>query len=361
MTAVLDDTLFEDPTRLLDVDRRELLRTAALAGAQVRSAAERAASAGVPDFGGERPRAVVLLARPGLGMRVCEVLAALAGRASVPIVVAEALPAWVGALDAVFVHAADQGDADLAEAVDTASRRGARVVVVAEEEGPVAASGAGRALLVPPTFPVPEELSFAHVFAVGLVVFAELGLLTVDVEALAAELDSMAEQSHPAKESVVNPAKTLALRLADRTPVLWGVDPVSTAVARHGAFVLGCHVGVPCAVADYSEAVAQRTLHRMAGEAGSATALFADPEEDEEYPLRVFLVSARPDERGVHAELGATRDLPGADLVTPDESVAADPVLRAAVLAVQLDFTAVYLGLAAGTLDGPSWSTVAAS
>ncbi|MHA6801103.1 hypothetical protein [Bounagaea algeriensis] len=359
MTAVLDDSLFEDPARLFDVDRRELLRTAALAGAQVRSAVERAANAGVSDFGEERPRAVVLLARPGLGMRVCELLAALTGRAAVPVVVAETLPAWVGALDAVFVHAADQGDADLATAVDTASRRGARVVVAAEEEGPVAASGAGRALLVPPTFPVPEELSFTYVFTVGLVVFAELGLLAVDVEALAAELDSMAEQCHPAKESVVNPAKTLALRLADRTPVLWGVDPVSTAVARHGAFALGCHVGVPCAVADYSEAVAQRTLHRKAAQAGSTSALFADP--DEEHPLRVFLVSARADERGGHAELGAVRDLPGADSVVPDDSVTADPVLRAAVLALQLDFTAVYLGLAAGTLDGPSWTTVAAS
>lgn len=352
MTVVLDDSLFEDPDRLLAADSGDLLRTVALAGAQVRAVAETAGEVGISELAGDRPRSVVLLARPGLGTRVCQLLAALAARAPVPVLVAETLPSWVGALDAVFVHVANPGDTELAESVSVASRRGATVVLAAADEGPVAASGAGRALLLPPKFPVPPELSFGHVFAAGLSMLAAFDLLTLDTAVLADELDGESENASPAQGPAVNSAKTLALRLADRTPMLWGVDSVGTAVARYGGFGLGCHAAVPCDVADYAEAIARRALYRVAAATGSSAALFADPEQDGN-PPRAFLISTRHDERAEQAELVAVQDLPGADVVSPAESVSADPVLRSAVLATRFDFAAVYLGLAAGTLDGP--------
>lgn len=68
---MLDDTLFDDPARLADVDSRGLLRGAALAGAQVRAAVESAAETGLDRLGEERPRAVLLVARPGTAPAAC--------------------------------------------------------------------------------------------------------------------------------------------------------------------------------------------------------------------------------------------------------------------------------------------------
>ncbi|MFD0923595.1 SIS domain-containing protein [Saccharopolyspora rosea] len=357
---MLDDSLFDDPARLADVDNRGLLRHAALAGAQVRAATETATEVGLDDLAEGRPRALVLIARPGIALGVCRLLAALAGpRCPVPVVISDAAPAWVGALDVVFAHSDDGGDQALAESVSVACRRGATVVLPMADDGPVAAAGAGRARLLPPRIPVPPELSFAHVFAAGLNVVNALGLVRADTEALADELDHEAERAHPNHEPLVNPAKTLALRLADRSPLLWGLDPVATAVAEHGAYALGCHAGVPCDVSAYQQAVTRRALHRAAAALGSEADLFADPDEAVGALLRVFLVSARYDAASEAHERAATRDLPGADLITPGESVRDDAVLRSAVLAARFDLAAVYLGLAAGTLNGPGWPALA--
>ncbi|RKT85447.1 hypothetical protein SAMN05421805_13031 [Saccharopolyspora antimicrobica] len=357
---MLDDSLFDDPPRLVDADSGGLLRLAALSGAQVRAAAETAAEVGLDDLADGRPRAVVLLARPGVGPGVCRLLAALTGpRCPVPVLVTDTVPAWIGALDVVFAHSDDVGDAVLAESVSVACRRGATVVLAVPADGPVAAAGAGRAKVLPPRIPVPPPLSFAHALAVGLSTLGALGLVRFDAEQLAEELDKEAERAHPNHDTLTNPAKSLAMRLAERAPLLWGLDPVSTAVAEHGAFALGAHAATPCHVADYQQAVAERSLHRAAASVGSEADLFADPEDNPGAALRVFLVSARYDAQGEAHERGAARDLPGADLISPGESVRDDAVLRSAALAARFDLAAVYLGLAAGTLNGPGWPALA--
>lgn len=70
VSAVLDDTLLADEERLLAADREGTLRTVATAGAQVRATWRAARDAGVDtELVGLRPRALVLLARPGAGRR----------------------------------------------------------------------------------------------------------------------------------------------------------------------------------------------------------------------------------------------------------------------------------------------------
>ena len=63
--GVLDDTLLADPRALAALDTGGVLRSAATAGAQVRSAAHGAQEAGVRRLRGHRPRALVLVRRPG--------------------------------------------------------------------------------------------------------------------------------------------------------------------------------------------------------------------------------------------------------------------------------------------------------
>lgn len=353
---MLDDSLFDDPTRLTQTDTGGLLRAAAMAGAQVRAAVETAAAVDLDDLLDTRPRALVLLARPGVAHGVCHLLAALPGPSCpVPVVLAESAPAWVGALDVVFAHTDDLGDAVLAESVELAARRGASVVLSAPQDGPVAAAAAGRAKLISPKLPVPSMLTFAHGFTAGVSVLMKLGLVRTDIELVADELDREAHRSHPDHESLMNPAKSLALRVLEHTPLLWGVDSVSTAAAGHGAFALGCHAGVACDVGSYSQGVARHALYRAAASLGSEADLFADPDDLDSpgAPLRVFLVSARYGQQAENDERAAAQALPAADLVTPGESVHEDVVVRSALLAVRFDLAAVYLGLAAGTVNGP--------
>jgi hypothetical protein len=357
---MFDDTLFDDPARLAEADTRGLLRTAALAGAQVRSTQESVAELGLDDLADGRPRALVLLTRPGVSQAACRLLAALLGPGCpVPVVVADVAPSWVGPLDVVFGHTDDVADTVLAESVERAARRGASVVLAAPTDGPVAAAAAGRGKLFPPKVPVPAELSFAHVYTVGLAVLGALGLLSPDLALLADELDNESERAHPGNELMMNPAKSLAMRLADRAPLLWGLDAASTAVAEHGAYALGAHAGVSCSVDSYAQAASERALHRAAAELGSEADLFADPEDEVQAKSRVFLVSARYDAHAEAGERAAVAALPSADLVTPGESVRDDALLRSALLAVRFDLAAVYLGLASGTLSGPGWQALA--
>ena len=69
--------LLDEAERLEATDTSGLLRGAATAGAQVRSTAAAAQEAGLRRLVGERPRALVLLTRPGAAPAVTPLLLAL--------------------------------------------------------------------------------------------------------------------------------------------------------------------------------------------------------------------------------------------------------------------------------------------
>jgi len=351
---VFDDSLLDDSARIGDNDTAGWLRAAARAGAQVRATAEVAAELGVARMFEERPRALVLLTRPGVGTSVAKLSSALLGPGCpVPVVVADELPPWVGALDVVLAHTEDPGDAMLAESIYRAGRRGARVLLTAEPEGPVAASAAGHALLIPPRVPVPQGFGFARAFGGWLVALNALGLLRTDISLIADELDREAERDHPMHESFVNPAKSLALRIAERTPLLWGLDHPATAVAAHGAGMLACYAGVVSDVAGYPQALTKSVLHRRAVQSTSAEDLFADPDDEPTGQVRVLLLAVRQGQLAEMARRAAQETLPGADLLEPAEEVTGGDAVCAAMLALRFELAALYLGLAAGTLGGP--------
>jgi hypothetical protein len=191
-----------------------------------------------------------------------------------------------------------------------------------------------------------------------------LELLPTDSEVLAAELDREAERDHLTHESFVNPAKSLALRLAERTPLLWGTDPVTTAVAGHAAGALAAHAGVVAHAAGVHEAAALAVLWQEAASVGAAGEVFHDPFEDsmphgDLPPVRPVLLGAYSDSEIERS--AAMAALPGADVVTVDEELVVrrgepDAVAcSAAVLALRFDLAALYLGLSRGVLGGPGW------
>jgi TusA-related sulfurtransferase len=364
-----DDDLLDDPRRLEATDSGGLLRAAATAGAQVRSTTAAAEEAGLPQLSGQQPRALVLLTRPGAAPAAAPLLLALLGPSCpVPVVMTRSVPMWVGALDIVLANTTDPGDRELAEGIDRAVRRGAQVVLTAPADGPVAAAAAGRAVLLVPRIEVPPGLTLPRALAAGLLLLDTLSLLETDTEILAGELDREAERDYVAHESLVNPAKALALRLRGRTPLLWGTDPVATVVAGHCAGALAAHAGVVAHAAGFGEAAALPVLRQEANRAGGDDDVFHDPYDDHfgdqsgRMPaMRPVLLGVPADPRYEPERAAAVEALPAADLVTADEELMVrhdDPgaaACAAAVLALRFDFAALYLGLGRGVLGGPGW------
>jgi hypothetical protein len=369
-----DDDLLDDPGRLEATDSGGLLRAAATAGAQVRSTAAVAEEAGLGRLAGQRPRALVLLTRPGAAPAAAPLLLALLGPfCPVPVVTTRSVPMWVGALDIVLANTTDPGDRELAEGLDRAVRRGAQVVLSAPADGPVAAAAAGRSVLLIPPIEVPPGLTLPRNLTAGLLLLDALELLATDPEVLAGELDREAERDYVAHEALVNPAKSLALRLRGRTPLLWGTDPVATAVAGHCAGALAAHAGVVAHAAGFHEAAALPVLRQQASRASGEAEIFRDPFEDpfegrsEEQSrggmpaMRLVLLGVLAEARDVPERMAAVDALPGADVVTADEELMVrqgDPgaaACAAAVLALRFDFAALYLGLSQGVLGGPGW------
>jgi hypothetical protein len=360
VTPVLDDTLLADPAALATADGAGVLRAVATAGAQVRSAAQSALEAGLADLAGHRPRALVVLRRPGSSGAAGELLSALLGpQCPVPFVLTDLAPSWIGPLDVVLAQSADPTDTELAESVSRAVSRGAEVVLAAPAEGPVASAGAGRARFVEPRIPVPPGLDLPRALAVGLCLASALGLWSGDpsLDPLADALDAEAERNQPGHEPFMNPAKSLALRIAEHTPLLWGTDPAATAVAGHGATALAAHAGVVAYSADIAQAATATALRRAVDLAEQGSDVFRDPFDDpgpDAPPVRLVLLATGEEDPGQVAVRRTGRGWP-ADLHHPVDEIARGTrdagLLRAAVLASRLDAAAVYLGLATRTIE----------
>jgi hypothetical protein len=352
----------DDTDNLIAADRQALLRSAAMAGAQVRSTAA-AMDEGALDSvrGQDRPRTVVWVAGRGTAATAGAMLAsAFGGLAAEPIVVAAEAPPWIGTLDVLVVAGDDPGDPALVDAAATGVRRGARVVVAAPYEGPLRDTTAGRVAVLEPRVRVPDEFRLSRYLAAGLAVLhsVDAGLET-DLATLADELDNEALQNSAGREVFTNPAKALAERVSGHRVALAGDCAATLALARHGSSVLlriGHQVAAASGLAD-----ALLAVQETAAFDDPAGALFHDEEIDGPLPerLRVLALTLAAERPVVAARIAG---LPDVDLVgvedisqlTDGPAGASMPagVRRAeqqlAILAVRLEMAAVYVRLLRG-------------
>lgn len=350
----------DDTDGLLEADRDGLLRASALAGAAVRATAaavEEGALDSVQD--GQRPRTVIWIGGRGAAEAAGTMLAAaFSGSAGEPLVLAADSPPWIGPLDVLVVAGDDPGDPVLVNAAATAARRGARVVVAAPYEGPLREATAGRAAVLAPRMPVPDEFGLCRYLAVGLATLAAVDpAVRTDLASLADELDAEALRNSAARELFTNPAKALAERITGRQTVLAGDCAATLALARHGAAVLLRVAGHPVAAAGLADVlVALRTgIGSGAGFTDPVDALFHDEEIDGPLPTRTRIVALTlAAERPIlTARVSGfdELDLVGAEDVGDAGSM---PVsggrteLQLAILALRLEMAAVYLRLAGG-------------
>ncbi len=242
---MFDDARLDDEAVLDLLDAR--LRHLAGSGARVRRDAGEARDAArtvEAGTGPDRPRAVVVVGRDAALVRT-----AAEQRCPVPVVAwsAPGLPGWAGGLDLVVAldpgrpapttptpgpTTADDARLAVAVAVAEAVRRGARVLAAAPQASLVARHAVGRDTLV---LPCESGDPVARVVVV-LEHLHRLGLgPRVDADAVADALDDVARAASPHRETTLNPAKALAVTLADAAPLLWGASPLEEDAARRVA------------------------------------------------------------------------------------------------------------------------------
>lgn len=350
MPAFFDDSRLDDEAALAACDG--MLRPLAEAGARVRreaGGASEAIEAAVQQTAGEtRPRAVVAAGPDSRLLR-----AVLEPWCPVPFVAwpGPSLPGWAGSLDLVVVLAPEGSDSGTASAVAEAVRRGCQLVVACPQRSMVADHAAGRHSTVLP-------VTSGDQLATAVVMLQFLDRLDLgpdaDPEAVATALDDVAIACSPYRDLAVNPAKMLAIALADSLPLIWGGSTLAARAARRVAESIRRTSGRAALAADAEHllpVVAATARHDVFADPYADP--YADPDDDpaaeDRRPMLVVLddgsadasvreqrgrLAAAADERGVRVETVATE--------------AANEVARYAALLSTGTFAAAYLGVGLG-------------
>ena len=384
----------DDPEIVEAGDPGGMLRQVASSAAQVRTALRACAEADLSAIGPEtRPRAIVVAGSGGAGGSAFagDALAAICGTGApvqVTTVAGWQLPGWIGAADLVMAVSRSGHTAETIALAGEAARRGCHLVAVGAPGSPLAELAVrARGAFIPVTAEGPARAMPWALTVPLLVCAARLGIARLDeasYEAAAAAMEDVSHQCRPSSESFVNPAKSLALDLVGRLPLIWGGSPVAAAAARRFASQLAANAKYPAlfglvaeaghdqvATFDGPYAPTPEPAFPAAedlgdpfsdsafgdGEFGDGDFDFSDDEDldgtsSDEASLRLVLVADPGDEhpavertRAAAASLAALR---GIDVSDIQMDATGDPLRRLAATTQLLDYASVYLGIASG-------------
>jgi glucose/mannose-6-phosphate isomerase len=362
-----DQRVLDDPESLAAADPGEMLRAVATSGAQVRASVAAAEEAGVGKLTADgRPRAVVAAGMGGSGIAGAVLAAVCGARCPVPVVATHgyALPGWAGPMDLVVAVSCSGSTEETLAVLEEARRRGCRVLTVGAGGSPLAElSERARGLHVP--IDPAGRLPRANIWALStplLVAADALGLAAVPSSAFAATadlLDAMAERSRPSSDSFVNPAKSLALELAGRTPMIWGSSDIAETAAYRFACQLNENAKLPAVYGGLPEANHNQVVAfdgpygAGAWRSAASDDFFADRVEEEERTttaLRLVLMGDTEEHpqvrrrREISAQVATERGVP----VSEVRAEGSHPVERLASLVGLTDFASVYLAIGLG-------------
>ena len=374
----LDEAFLDSAESLEALDSRGSLRALATAGAQVRRALLAAREAGIDRVaGGDRPRSVLVAALGGSSV-ICDVLDVLAEPGSpVPLTTRREapLPGWIGPLDLVIaVSLSGRAPGPLALAAE-AARRGAALLTVGAADSPLAdVCARGRGVHVDVAMPAPTSRTAMWSMLTPVLLAAD-GLGLVDcpepvLERVADLLDGRAEECRPSSESFVNPAKLLALGLAETVPVVLGDGALTGVAAHRAAAMLARTARIPTTHGALPDAAAQVVAcfdGPFSGGGGRGTMpdggrdLFADPFLDGPPAPQLGLLMLRdhPFTGGQPGQVEAMEASRLAEAVAESardagvkvwelEALDGHPIERLASLIALTDYTATYLALGLG-------------
>jgi len=353
------DELFDQPERLVERDRRRLLRAVASAGAQVRETARLVEEAGIsPLAAAGRPRALVVVGRRE-GAIAGSALRALAG-ADCPVWVVHVpgpeIPVWVTAADLVLVLSRTGAGAYALNAADEAARRGCALVGVGADEAPLHARCAqARAPYVALPSSREQQASLWSLMTPALLVAGVSGVLPSAVwepETVADLLDESALRCGPKQESFANPAKTLALELLDSLPVLVSQGAVAGVAAGRAVDQLAVLAGLPVAHFQLPEqAVPARRVLSGPFRAAADDDFFRDRTESGHRELRLICVTDSSSGDAAAAmrdllDLADSTHVATRALQPMSQQTAEQPIRELAELIGMVDFAAAYVSLA---------------
>ncbi len=243
--TVFDDAWLDDKRALIGAD--QVLRRLAEAGARLRRETELAEGPKRDLMDIPRPRAVV-----AVGSEARFIRAMLEPVCPVPFVAwpHHGLPGWVGALDLVIAMASDGAEQGLIVTVAEATRRGSMSLVACPESSAVADHTSSRSTTLLPT-------TTADPLAAAIVVLDALHLAQlgpqVRPDLVADAMDLISEECSPYRDLAENPAKDLALGLADAHPLVWGGSVLAARASRRVAEALRAGTGRAALAADAGE------------------------------------------------------------------------------------------------------------
>ncbi|MCL1842051.1 MAG: phosphoheptose isomerase, partial [Propionibacteriaceae bacterium] len=258
------------------------------------------------------------------------------------------LPGWAGPLDLVVAQGSG-GSGELLSTVVEAVRRGCCLLVAAPDDSPIAAASASSS-----TVRLPVRTGDPLAAAVMLLqVLHAVGLgPRVVTEAVARAADLVAETCSPHRDLSTNPAKDVAVALAEAVPVLWGGSVLAARAARRVTEALRHASGRAGFAAPADELI---PVLRQA----AVPDMFDDPD----HGLRPVLVTMEDQTPGRTSEtdlamlvdMATQRGLRHVRIQCLDPT--ADPVDRYISLLMQGQFAAEYLRIGLG-LDDRSPHTV---
>ncbi|MGH3277662.1 MAG: SIS domain-containing protein [Trebonia sp.] len=360
-----------------------MLRQVASSAAQLRTALRVCAEADLSALSpGTRPRAIVVVGSGGAGGSAfaCDALAAICGPGA-PVQVAGVsgyqLPGWVGAADLVIAVSRSGHTAEALALASEAARRGCDLAGVAAPDSPLQElTGRVRGTFVPVTTVGPARAMPWALTVPLLVAATRLGVARIsddDFEAAATIMEDVSHQCRPSSESFVNPAKSLALDLVGRLPVIWGGSPVAGAAARRFASQLAANAKYPALVGVLPEAGHDQVATFDGPYAPPPEPVFPEAEDFDDGDFGDFSVGddaeldgLSPDDEslrlvlladpaGEHPAVERTRVAAeslaaarGIDVSDITLDVSGDPLRRLAGTVQLLDYASVYLGIAAG-------------
>lgn len=218
-------------------------------GAQIRAVA--GAIPQLEGLYGLRPRSVVIIARDQVADASARFVTRMRSPLRVPVVITDALPPYVGALDVVMVLGDRADDPEASLALITACGRGATTILVGPPRGPVLDDVPSDAVVIPALPTVYGASPARSITAVGTV----LDLLEENPDLVAQRLQDTAtvvdeelEQLSPERDSVVNPGRQLrefadlsrvvhtgrgrlGFAVAELVSVLWSLDGLTSGAA----------------------------------------------------------------------------------------------------------------------------------
>ncbi|WIM68261.1 hypothetical protein QP027_02340 [Corynebacterium breve] len=179
-------------------------------GAQLRAIA--GACEQLADLYGMQPRSVVIVATDQIAKATARFVVQQRSPLRLPVVIADVMPAYIGALDVVLFVGDVADDETLSRSLITAGHRGATVILAGPARGPILEDAPSDAVVLPALPTVAGASPVRGIAAVGAVLDCldeDAAIVSQRFSDLADAVDEEIQQLSPERDETVNPARQL--------------------------------------------------------------------------------------------------------------------------------------------------------